>query len=344
MKIFIRNENYNNEYRTPIIPEDVQKLKEFGIDVYIQKSDKRIFSDIEYEKYGAIIVDDDWTNISYKDHIIVGIKKLFDDLNYNTSRIHLYFAHCYKNQKNSDKLLNYFKSSSSILYDFEFFVDNKTKKRIISFGYQAGIAGCYLGIMQYVYKKINKKLVNLKTISLEELFNKISEYESYFSSDKNVKIAIIGSNGRCGSGVRYILDKYNISYSEYNKNDPINNLEKYDIVYNCINLTENIGYWYDKNTVFTINTVIVDISCDYTNIYNPIKIYDKLTLWTDPVYEYNDKVDIIAIDNLPSIIAYESSKYFSQKLVKLLKEYIDGDIHNIWKMNYDLFCQKISQI
>ena len=82
--------------------------------------------------------------------------------------------------------------------------------------------------------------------------------------------------------------------------------------------------------------MIVDISCDYTKPNNPINIYNNPTTFENPVYKYNNYVDIIAIDNLPSLLPKESSDYFSKKLLTLLLDF-NKDTNNYWKNNLKIY-------
>lgn len=335
-KIFIRKETYDNEFRCPIIPSDIPILNNYGFEVYVESSSTRCFSDSEYNNNGAIIVNNSWNN--YKNYIIIGIKEL-NNIHKLDKHIHIYFSHSYKNQTNSDIILYNFKKSESILYDLEYFLENN--KRIITFGFFAGIVGGGLGILQYFLKNNNKKLNKLSYWeSINDLISHINFNKT--TNTENIKICIIGSNGRCGMGVKNLLIKLDIPFISLNKNDSKNDLQDYDIIYNCINLQENIGTWFDSNTKFYKNIAIVDISCDYNNINNPIKIYNNKTTWEDPVYSYNEFVDIIAIDNLPSLLPYESSTQFSNILVKLLQLYPTN--HYYWKNNYEIFKNKINSI
>ena len=200
-KIYLRKEYYNNEYRTPLIPNDINILIKNNFIVYVQSSNNRCFEDNEYYINGAIIVYDDWYN--YNDCLIIGIKELnfIENLinKNNNTYTHLYFSHTYKNQTNSKYILEKFKYSNSILYDLEYFVyDNN--KRIITFGYYAGLVGTALGIWQY-YNKIN----NIKNILFLTYWKTFNNMYSFISSKiiNNIKIAIIGSNGNCGGGVKY---------------------------------------------------------------------------------------------------------------------------------------------
>jgi NAD/NADP transhydrogenase alpha subunit len=58
--------------------------------------------------------------------------------------------------------------------------------------------------------------------------------------------------------------------------------------------------------------------------------------YNNPGINYNNYVDIIAIDNLPSLLPHESSQYFSSKLVELLKTY-KKDEFNHWKNNLNIY-------
>jgi saccharopine dehydrogenase (NAD+, L-lysine-forming) len=323
--IFIRKETYENEFRTPIIPKDVTSLIKNNFTVFIESSKIRCYCDEEYIKYGATIVYNDWTN--YNDHLIIGIKELekIDLLNNHT---HIYFSHSYKKQINSQYILQKFKESNSILYDLEYFILNN--ERLIAFGFYAGIVGCALGIIQY-FSKIEKIKYWL---SINDLINSVQK-----TNFNPIKIALIGY-GKCGKGVQYLLNKLELSCDIFNKNSIKNNLENYDIIFNCINLTEDIGKWFDYNTNFYKKIVIVDISCDYTSDFNPIKIYNKKTTWNEPVFYYNELVHIIAIDNLPSLLPFESSSEFSEKLINILENY-KKDTYKYWINNYNKYYEMI---
>lgn len=333
-KIFIRKEIYNNEFRCPIIPNDIPYLLSLNYIIYIESSLHRCYDDDEYKKNGAIIVNDNWIN--YNNSLIIGIKELYDIGELN-NHYHIYFSHSYKNQLNSKYILDTFKNSNSVLFDLEYFIENN--QRLISFGYYAGIVGCSLGLIQYFLKLLNKKLYNLKY--WDSINNLKQSIEEYINHDIKLSICIIGSNGRCGSGVKYMLNLLNLSYTCLNKNDDKKNLEQYDIIYNCINLTEKINIWFDNNTCFNKNIVICDISCDYNNQYNPINIYNTKTTWKNPVYSYNKYVDIIAIDNLPSLLPFDSSINFSSKMIQLLETF-NNDKYNYWINNYEIFIKTIS--
>lgn len=324
MFLFIRKEFISNEFRTPIIPKDIPILLKHNFTVYVESSSTRCFPDEEFEKYGAIIVSNEWFNYNA---IILGLKEL-QHPEYLDHHVHIYFAHCYKNQQHAKHLLRLFKKSRSILYDLEYFTYSNNQ-RFLAFGYYAGIAGCILALQQFhsplgplsYIKNVNKVIFDLLSYKLTP------------------SIAVVGVHGRCGQGVCHVLNLLHIKYHGYTSEHKKTSLQKYDIVFNCIYLKKYIEPWFTDSTKFKKPIIICDISCDPYHEFNPIPIYDQPTTWDNPVYQYNDNVSIIAIDNLPSLIPIESSKYFSNKMVELLL-LKSNDTQNIWKRNLKLYDSK----
>lgn len=326
--IYLRDEYVINESRTPLIPNDIKKLVNYGFKFYIQSSNKRIYSDNEYKNIdkSIIITNEPWYSDKFKNALIIGLKEL-ECLEKLNNHKHLYFSHSYKNQYNSDLILNSFKNSNSIIYDFEYFLYNNNK-RIISFGFYAGVVGAILGLLQYAFKKnYNSNISDLRFFNNEqELLDILNPYNNDLL---NLNVGLIGFNGNCGKGVSYVLDKLNLPYQNIKRFSDIKDFN-FDIFYNCILLKPDSNeVFFDENSIFKKKTVIVDISCDCYVKNNPIKLYNKCTTWKDPVYTYNDNVDIISISNLPSLLPKDSSNYFSNKCFYLLLE-MKSDKHNYW--------------
>ena len=343
--IYLRNEQSINEKRTPIVPSDIKKLINEGYLIYVQSSTHRIYTDEEYQNEGAIITNEPWYLRKFNNFLIIGLKEL-DYLNMLNNHIHLYFSHSYQNQTGSKEILTSFVNSNSILYDFEYLLDEKNN-RLITFGYYAGVCGCVLGLMQYI-KKINDK--NIKNLNYweneKQMYDEINTINNIFSDIVSSEpvlptIGIIGPNGNTGSGVVEVLQRYNIPFDKiYRKK---NNLLQYDILFNCIKLNNGSKeIWFDKKTLEENNIlgkkiIIVDISCDYSKKNNPINIYNTPTTWENPVHNINiDDIffDIIAIDNLPSLLPFESSNYFSNKLYELLTH---NTLSSYWMKCHDFF-------
>jgi saccharopine dehydrogenase (NAD+, L-lysine-forming) len=342
MIIYIRGENNNDEYRNVLIPEHVKILIELGgFVIYVEKSNNRVYSDNEYERCGAILTDLKWYDSQFKDALIIGLKGVKDvELPKLRQHRHVFFSHSYERQVNSNTILHEFCKSRSRIYDFEYFVDNNNK-RLLSFGYHAGVVGGLLGILQYIQrKKYNTCIKDLKYWdSIETVIKDNDELATIGEND--IKICVIGANGKCGSGVKSILDRLRLKYTVLLRDDKKTTLVDYDIVYNCIKLSSDYNQiWFDKNTIFNKPIIISDISTDYTRKNNPIQLYTKATTFRDPVYTYNQYVDIIAIDNLPSLLPKDSSVDFSKKCMGLLLEYKD-DKNSHWRNNMNVFLEKL---
>lgn len=69
-------------------------------------------------------------------------------------------------------------------------------------------------------------------------------------------------------------------------------------------------------------TVVSDVSCDVTSPCNMLPIYSSTTSWAEPVRRLREgppPLDLIAIDNLPSLLPREASVAFSTDLLPHLK-------------------------
>ena len=64
-------------------------------------------------------------------------------------------------------------------------------------------------------------------------------------------------------------------------------------------------------------SVIGDIACDPDSDFSPIKVYDRATTWDAPALRVHDStpLDVMAINNLPSLLPRESSEDFAGQLL-----------------------------
>lgn len=352
--IVIRRELKRNEFRTPIVPEDIQTLVSHNFKVFIEKSENRCYSAEEYEKNGAILIDNSYIKFLDKNNtLILGLKELDNNDEEIFSFKHAYFAHCYKDQSGSKEILEKFKKNKGKIYDLEYLVD-KNLQRLVSFGYHAGFIGAILGLDQYILRNNNNQtLKDIKPIFeiKGKLLNLKKEIDKIQNKLGDVKICIIGSNGRCGKGVSTLLDTLELKYDKLSRNDKKDRLHLYDLIINCIffDNQEQTDPFITFNDIFNFNkTTIVDISCDYSSINNPIKIYNKATTHEYPVSSFYDNkgnclIDLIAIDNLPTLIPIESSNHFSDKIVKLLLQ-INDDSEGVWDRCLNFYLKHIFHI
>jgi saccharopine dehydrogenase (NAD+, L-lysine-forming) len=301
--LFIRSETHPNEYRTPLIPRDVETLIRAGCTVYVQCSTDRVYKDHEYEQVGAILTSQEWDTVNPAT-LILGIKEL-SHLEKLRGHTHAYFSHSFKGQEGSQEILQAFANSQSHLYDFEYFTTQEGK-RLISFGWYAGVAGAILGLQStggrlVPWSSIDDMLASVKPVS------------------RDLRIAVVGWQGRCGSGVCNTLDKLQRKYSRFGKEADTSSFQDYDILYNCILLDKDYTkVWFSSDITPGKPITIVDISCDYSKSNNPIAVYKEATTWEQPVAHAHENLRIIAIENLPSLLPKESSDHFSSILTRFL--------------------------
>lgn len=327
MIIYLRAETYPNEFRVPLVPCDVNILISQGHTVYVESSQTRFFPDSEYVAVGALIRQSPWWEQS-SETLIIGLKTL-DNLDKLNKHKHIYFSHSYRDQSGAKTILTAFAQSSSILYDLEYF-HTPTGSRVLAFGLYAGKVGAVLGLSQH-YKRSHGEsdLQDLKPWPSHGAM-----MESCKSA--NPRILIIGA-GRCAQGVKEVLEERCLAYTQIGK-DVVVDMSAYDIVFNCILLDPTYNHiWIKPADVITKPLLIVDISCDYSKPNNPIAVYHMATTFQAPVFNYNENLSIIAIDNLPSLLPRDSSTEFSNRLTDLLLHYDDAS----WKSNVATYYDKI---
>jgi saccharopine dehydrogenase (NAD+, L-lysine-forming) len=377
--LFIRDEISINEIRTPLTPYDVKSLINLGgYKVYVESSQKRIYSDKDYESNGAIITKKKWYDFGYSSDsnnkiLIIGLKSIDGEYKYLDNHHHLYFSHTFKNQSDSKFILTEFKKYNSFIYDFEYFttfhnienenenMNNIIEKRLLSFGFYAGIVGGFLGVLQIYHSFFNRQIMELKPwYCIDDMLNEINYFYDEFSIykykkfNKELHIGIIGAHGRCALGVCYILNKLGISYTQIDRNFDKNKFVDFDLFYNCILLDgESNEVFFDENTCFYKKICIIDISCDIKAPNNPIKLYKgfndnniKECTWGNPVLYYGQYCSIIAISNLPSLLPKDSSDYFSKKCYELLLGLKNNNnlIKDSWNRAFLYFQKEINKI
>ncbi len=130
-----RESKYPTEKRAPLTPRQVKKLLENpDLNVFVESSSQRVFTDSEYLQAGAEITDD----LSECD-IIFGVKEVpIEDL--IPGKAFCFFSHTIKGQSYNMPMLKEILNRKITLLDYEL-VKNEEGKRIIFFGNYAGYAG-----------------------------------------------------------------------------------------------------------------------------------------------------------------------------------------------------------
>lgn len=135
-RIGIRKEDKDTtEKRAPLTPAHVEKLiREFQVEVVVEPSPQRIFSDSEYRQAGAIISDD-----LCDCNIIFGVKEI-PSHNFLPKHTYCFFSHTIKGQDYNMPMLKRMLDLRDTLIDYEKVTD-ENGRRLIFFGRFAGYAG-----------------------------------------------------------------------------------------------------------------------------------------------------------------------------------------------------------
>lgn len=339
LTLWLREEVRTTERRTPLLPEGAKQLITAGFDVVVEKSKKRIFPDAAYEVAGCKLAAAGSWEQAPKDAVILGLKEL-PCTPESLKHTHIYFAHAYKEQCGWQKLLTRFLRGGGSLLDIEYMTD-QNGRRVVAFGYWAGYMGAALALMQWQDKQagrpsyINEGLMPFESAeALDELIKKRAV------PGKMPTALVIGAGGRSGKGASEILERHGVKVTKWGRKET-EKLDRqaildHDILVNCAFVMDMIPPFLtlDHLKAGKRLSVISDVSCDPFSDFNPLPLYDAPTCWTVPAITVGDKssaVDLIAIDNLPSLLPTEASIEFATMLLPYLKTLPSPDSDLVWR-------------
>ena len=348
--ILVRAECRDNEKRVGITPLEAKNLLKVGFKVSIEESKSRIIPISKYRDVGCEIVEENsWPNAPLET-IIFGLKEL-PEYPFPLKHRHIMFGHAFKGQPTAKNLLNRFKVGGGALYDIEYLVSHNGK-RVAAFGYWAGYAGAAVTISCWVSQKINKRPNVFTTYrdrdSLDEQIK--GELKNNKLSPRN---AIgIGSLGRVGSGVIDLCEKMNIETTKWDikettTKENFSEILNHDLFFNCVVSNKKTPTFISEEIIQDGQnlSIIGDIACDPGSMNNPIAVYNDVTTWSEPVTRVSENpiLDVMAIDNLPSLLPLESSIDFASQLLPSLME-IDKINESVWLRAHQTYLDNVELI
>ncbi len=200
------------EHRAPLVPSDVKWLLDRGITVEVEHNTNRVFSDREYRKVGARIVE------KIKEaKLLVGIKEPRVD-SLHAHRIYMVFSHTAKGQIHNMPLLKACLKKKITLIDYERIVD-LYGARLVYFGRYAGVCGI-VDSLHYLGKKLKWKGIDspflgilpaYKYDSMDDLKKSLVEVGTKIKQkgfEQGISPFIIGitGHGNVSRGVQEVLD------------------------------------------------------------------------------------------------------------------------------------------
>ena len=347
--LWLRAELRENEKRVGLTPRGATQLMKEGIKVSVEASDTRIISTKDYKDAGCEIVSaGSWENAP-EDAIIYGLKELPNN-DTPLKHSHIMFGHAFKGQLSGKKLLKKFKSGGGILYDIEY-LTQETGKRVAAFGYWAGFAGAYVTLKVWISQLKKEECAPLSAFDekqklLEDVSNEIISVKTLPST------IVIGSLGRVGTGVCDFCEELSLNIEKWDlaetvSGGPFHEVLEYEILFNCVVATPKTPVFFQPNYIASKRnlSVIGDIACDPDSDYNPIPIYSTPTTWSKPGLNIasNPRLDIMAIDNLPSLLPKESSIDFAEQILPYLLGF-DKKTKEVWERSKEIFKSKVSEV
>ena len=191
----LREEKLPPDKRVPLSPQQCAdlSLQYPDLQLVVQKSSIRCFSDDEYSKLDVTVVDD----VSDCD-ILFGVKEV-PKSNLLAGKTYFYFSHTIKEQPYNRGLLQKMVEKNITMVDYET-LKHSNGRRIIGFGRYAGVVGSYNGFLAYGKrtKRFDLKAANLCD-DRKELEQELKKVDL-----PTIKI-IVSGNGRVGKGALEIV-------------------------------------------------------------------------------------------------------------------------------------------
>ena len=322
MHLWVRAECRPDESRVGLLPEGAAALIAGGADVTVEQSAQRAIAIDGYADAGCRIVPEGAWVDAPGDAYVFGLKELPDDGTALRHK-HIMFGHAYKGQPAGQVLLDRFKAGGGMLLDLEYLIDAEGR-RVAAFGYWAGYAGAAVALMGWAAQQAG------------EIAGPIAAYPSanHLLADLQERLVrqgaarpaalIIGALGRVGSGAAALCGAMGVPVTGWDMAEtahggPYPEVLAHEIFLNCILARPGTPVFVDASAKATMRrlSVIGDIACDPDSDFTPIRVNDQLTNWAAPARRVHAApvLDVIAVDNLPSLLPAESSADFAAQLL-----------------------------
>ena len=344
--LWVRAESRDNEERVGILPDGVAELIALGIDVTVEDSPTRVVPIDAYRNAGAQIAPEGSWPDAPEDAIIFGLKELPDN-DTPLRHAHIMFGHAYKGQPAGQRLLSRFKEGGGTLYDLEY-LEDENGKRVAAFGYWAGYAGAAVSLLAYAAQDKGACPPVTTWASSDALRRDVETALDGATPDA----LVIGALGRVGTGASDLCEALGLSVTKWDMDEtahggPFPEVLQHTLFFNCILARPGTPVFVPADTCSQPRAlrVIGDIACDPDSDFSPIKIYGAATSWAAPVVRACDDppLDVMAIDNLPSLLPRESSEDFAAQLLPHLKTLTARD-SGVWQRAKKYFDTHIQEV
>lgn len=319
---WVRAEQRPNEDRTGLLPSGAAALIAAGLRVTVEDSRQRCFPIDAYRAVGCGVAPEGGWPDAPADAIIFGLKELPDD-GTPLHHTHILFGHAYKRQPAGQVLLRRFRAGGGTLLDLESLVDD-AGRRVAAFGYWAGFAGAAVSLLALAAQRDGGIAGPVDRFAGRDalVLSTLSALSAAGIAEANA--LVIGALGRVGRGAADLCAAIGVpttlwDIAETAHGGPFPEVPEHTLLFNCILARPGCPVFVPSDTGQQPRRlrVIGDIACDPTSDFSPIRVYDRATDWTQPVLRVHEAppLDVMAIDNLPSLLPREASEDFAAQLL-----------------------------
>ena len=345
MHIWLRDEARDTERRAPLTPKGAATLIAEGATISVERSNKRVFSNAEYQAVGCVLTaSGSWPNAP-KDALILGVKELPGSPALLRGQF-AHFAHLYKEQQGWRDELARFSHGGGALFDLEYLTD-AYDQRVAAFGYWAGWLGAAIGLWGWLSQRsgVEGPFAGVTSAESREAFLKPVLAAA---NDPLPKTVIVGALGRSGQGAYDMLASVGIAPTRWDKAETAEldrgGLLAHDMLVSCVLMTKpGLMLVRPEDLASARLSMISDVACDPFSDFNPLPVYDAPTPWSAPFAEVASGKWVTAIDNLPSLLPKEASEDFAGQLLPSLRAYPDGVAWRNARASFDAACKASSE-
>ncbi|MEX0306261.1 MAG: saccharopine dehydrogenase [Ruegeria sp.] len=334
--LWVRAEQRPNEERVGLTPEGAAALIAAGIRVTVEESSVRAIPIDGYKEAGCeIAAENSWPEAP-KNAIIFGLKELPEDGTPLPHR-HIMFGHAYKGQHSGRALLERFKAGGGTLYDLEYLVE-ENGRRVAAFGYWAGYAGAAVTLKTWAAQQRDEECPPVGVYPSKDALNAELLAELNATNVDRPRAIVIGALGRVGTGAADLCEAMGVSVTKWDMAEtasggPFPEILDHDLFLNCIFARPGTPVFVPRSALTASRnlTAVGDVACDPDSDYNPVPVYDRATTWDAPALRVatDPVMDVMAIDNLPSMLPIESSEDYAAQLLPSLLTLTDLD-SGVW--------------
>ncbi|TDC42688.1 saccharopine dehydrogenase [Micromonospora sp. KC213] len=319
-QLWMRHEARDSEHRAPIVPADAARLLAAGLTITVEDSPQRAFPTADYAAVGCRIAPAGSWPQAPADTYILGLKEL-PGQPWALRHRHIFFSHSFQRQHGSRELLRRFADGGGVILDLEYLTDAEGR-RLAAFGYWAGYVGAALAVL-HRRGVLRPPLRPGSRAALDRLL-------AGTGGSPAPTALVIGALGRCGTGAREALATAGVRSTDWDL-PQTRHLDRaalldHEVLVNAVLVRQPVPPFVRVEDLASPHrrlSVIADVTCDVASPHHTLPVYRHTTTWHEPVAAVSGAeppLDVIALDNLPSLLPRESSAAFSADLMPHLAE------------------------